>query len=86
MANQPGQFTFWTCANPNVRRLRISHQSYIRVLMQVTESYEEFRAGSVNTNRWDPILNYPGSMGVALRLRLYLNEYLSDLHVFCIRF
>ena len=40
----------------------------------------------VNTNRWDPILNYPGCMGVALRLRLYLNEYLSDLHVFCIRF
>ena len=36
----------------------------------------------VNTNRWDPILNYPGCMGVALRLRLYLNEYLSDLHVF----
>ena len=27
----------------------------------------------VNTNRWDPILNYPGCMGVALRLRLYLN-------------
>ena len=40
----------------------------------------------VHTNRWDPRLNYPGSMGVVLRLRLYLNEYLSDLHVFCIRF
>ena len=39
----------------------------------------------VHTNRWDPRLNYPGSMGVVLRLRLYLNEYLSDLHVFCIR-
>ena len=24
----------------------------------------------VNTNRWDPILNYPGSMGVVLRLGL----------------
>ena len=36
----------------------------------------------VNTNRWDPILNYPGCMGVVLRLRLYLNEYLSNLHVF----
>ena len=24
----------------------------------------------VNTNRWDPILNYPGCMGVVLRLRL----------------
>ena len=39
----------------------------------------------VHTNRWDPRLNYPGSRGVVLRLRLYLNEYLSDLHVFCIR-
>ena len=27
-------------------------------------------------------LNYPGCMGLLLRLRLYLNEYLSDLHVF----
>ena len=36
---------------------------------------------TVNTNRWDPILNYPGYMGVVLHLRLYLNEYLSDLHV-----
>ena len=33
-------------------------------------------------NRWDPRLNYPGSMGVVLRLCLYLNEYLSDMHVF----
>ena len=36
----------------------------------------------LHTNRWDPRLNCPGSMRVVLRLRLYLNEYLSDLHVF----
>ena len=29
----------------------------------------------VHTNRWDPRLNYPGSVGVVLGQRLYLNEY-----------
>ena len=50
-----------------------------------SKTTEEFKG--VNTNRWDPILNYPGCMEVVLLLRLYLNEYLSDFHVFfCIRF
>ena len=38
----------------------------------------------VHTNRWDPRSSYPGSTGVVLRLRMYLSEYLSDFHNFCI--
>ena len=40
----------------------------------------------VHTNRWDPRLNYPGSMGVVMRLRLYIKDYLSDFHDVCISF
>ena len=51
----------------------------LTILSKKSSPQMDFR---VNTNRWDPILNYPGCMGMVLRLRLYLNEYLSDLHVF----
>ena len=63
--------------------LKLQHLSAVRDTTQMPLVFIMFM---VHTNRWDPILNYPGSMGVVLRLRLYLNEYLSDLHVFSIRF